>query len=91
MRARAGSRSQTADCVAVSVDPDASSVAERTLRRAVALSPANPQARYALGNTLIRMGKTAEGMQHLTEFERLSSSARDDLRRQFEDPSPSTR
>ena len=31
--------------------------AERTLRRAVALNPANPQARYALGNTLIRMGK----------------------------------
>jgi predicted Zn-dependent protease len=65
--------------------------AERTLRRAVALNPANPQARYALGNTLIRMGKTSEGLQHLKEFDRLSSSARDDLRRQFEDPSPSTR
>jgi hypothetical protein len=37
------------------------------------------------------MGKTAEGMQHLKEFDRLRSSARDDLRRQFEDPSPSTR
>jgi tetratricopeptide (TPR) repeat protein len=65
--------------------------AERTLRRAVALDPANPQARYALGNTLIRMGKTAEGMQHLREFDRLRSSARDDQRRQFEDPSPTTR
>jgi tetratricopeptide (TPR) repeat protein len=65
--------------------------AERTLRRAVALNPANPQALYALGNTLIRMGKTSEGMQHLREFDRLNSSARDDLRRQFEDPSPSTR
>lgn len=65
--------------------------AERTLRRAVALSPTNPQARYALGNTLIRMGKTSEGMQHLTESDRLRSSARDDQLRQFEDPSPSTR
>ncbi|HET8944244.1 MAG TPA: tetratricopeptide repeat protein [Dehalococcoidia bacterium] len=60
--------------------------AERALRRAVALNPANPQARYALGNTLIRIGKTSEGMQHLKEFERLRSSARDDLRRQFEVP-----
>jgi tetratricopeptide (TPR) repeat protein len=58
--------------------------AERALRRAVALDPANSQARYALGNTLIRMGKTAEGMQHLKEFDRLRSSAHDDLRRQFE-------
>jgi len=65
--------------------------AERSLRRAVALSPANPQARYALGNMLIRMGKTAEGMQHLKESDRLRSSARDDQLRQFEDPSPSTR
>jgi len=65
--------------------------AERTLRRAVALSPTNPQARYALGNTLIRTGKTSEGMEHLREFERLRSSARDDQRREFEDPSPSTR
>ena len=65
--------------------------AERTLRRAVALNPTDPQARYALGNTLVRMGKTAEGMQHLREFERLRSSTRDDQRRQFEDPSPSTR
>ena len=65
--------------------------AERTLRRAVALNPLDPQVRYLLGNTLIRLGKTAEGMQHLKEFERLRSSARDDLRRQFEDPPPSTR
>jgi len=65
--------------------------AERTLRRAVALDPANPQTQYALGNTLIRMGKTAEGMQHLKEFDRLRSSAHDDLRRQFEDPSPKPR
>jgi tetratricopeptide (TPR) repeat protein len=65
--------------------------AERTLRRAVALKPANPQALYALGNTLIRMGKTSEGMQHLKEFDRLRSSARADQLRQFEDPSPSTR
>ena len=65
--------------------------AERILRRAVVLNPADAQARYALGNTLIRMGKTAEGMQHLKEFDRLRSSAHDDLRRQFEDPSPSTR
>jgi tetratricopeptide (TPR) repeat protein len=63
--------------------------AERTLRRAVELNPANAQARYALGNTLIRMGKTSEGMQHLREFERLRSTARDDQRRQFEDRSPS--
>jgi tetratricopeptide (TPR) repeat protein len=65
--------------------------AERSLRRALELNPANPQARYALGNTLIRMGRTSEGMQHLAEFDRLRSSARDDQRRQFEDPSPSTR
>lgn len=62
--------------------------AERTLRRAVALNPADRHARYALGNTLMRMGKTSEGMQHLTEFDRLRSSALDDQRRQFEDPAP---
>ena len=65
--------------------------AERSLRRAVALDPANQQARYALGTTLIRMGKTSEGMQHLKEFDRLRSSAHDDLRREFEDPSRSRR
>ena len=65
--------------------------AERSLRRAVALNPANPQTRYALGNMLMRIGNTSEGMQHLREFDRLRSSAHDDLRRQFEDPSPSTR
>jgi tetratricopeptide (TPR) repeat protein len=67
----------------IHLDAERFDAAERNLRRAVALSPANAQARYALGNTLIRMGKTAEGMQHLKEFDR--------LRCQFEDPSPSTR
>ena len=60
--------------------------AERSLRRAVELNPTNSEARYALGNTLIRMGKTSEGMQHLREFDRLRSSVHDDLRRQFEVP-----
>ena len=57
--------------------------AEATLRRAVATDPKYSQARYALGTTLMRVGKTVEGKQQLDEFQRLRSAALDEQRRQF--------
>ncbi|HET9024743.1 MAG TPA: tetratricopeptide repeat protein, partial [Burkholderiaceae bacterium] len=57
--------------------------AETTLRRAVALDPKHPQARYALGMTLTRMGR-AEGKVHLDEFKRLRSATREEEQRQLD-------
>jgi tetratricopeptide (TPR) repeat protein len=65
--------------------------AERVLRRATTLDPANAQANYALGNTLIRIGKTAEGGQYLDAYARIRSSTLADERRQFESPMGSPR
>jgi tetratricopeptide (TPR) repeat protein len=58
--------------------------AELPLRRAVALDPRLPQARYALGNTLTRLGRGSEGKQQLDEFQRLRAAALADQRRAFE-------
>ena len=65
--------------------------AERVLRRAHTLNPSNAQMHYALGNTLIRLGRTAEGTQHLQKFAQLRSSALEDERRRFEDQTQPTR
>jgi tetratricopeptide (TPR) repeat protein len=49
--------------------------AERALRRAVALDPSEAQARFALGQTLVRLGREEEGKQELAEFQRLRDEA----------------
>jgi tetratricopeptide (TPR) repeat protein len=55
--------------------------AEAVLRRAVALQPDRAQARYALGTALVRLGKTEEGREHLTEFQRLRTAALEEQQR----------
>jgi tetratricopeptide (TPR) repeat protein len=57
--------------------------AEAVLRRAVALVPTLAQARFALGMTLVRSGRSEEGRQQLAEFQRLRTAALDDQRRTF--------
>jgi tetratricopeptide (TPR) repeat protein len=49
--------------------------AAETARRALALNPAQQQARYALATSLMRLGKTDEGKQELAVFERLQTEA----------------
>lgn len=58
--------------------------AEAVLRRAVALQPDAAQPRYALGSTLLRLGKTEEAKAQLAEFQRLRAAALDEQRRTFE-------
>jgi Flp pilus assembly protein TadD len=58
--------------------------AEEILRRAVARQPDLPQARYALGTALVRLGRAEEGKEHLAEFQRLRLQALEDQRRVFE-------
>lgn len=58
--------------------------AEVVLRRAIALDPKLPQARYALGSTLQRLGRSAEAKEQLDEFQRLRAAALEEQRRAFE-------
>jgi tetratricopeptide (TPR) repeat protein len=58
--------------------------AEAALRRAIALDSRLPQARYALGTTLLRLGRADEGKRELDEFQRLRTQALEDQRRSFE-------
>ena len=58
--------------------------AEAVLRRAVALQPDAAQPRYALGSTLLRLGKAEEAKSQLAEFQRLRAAALDEQRRTFE-------
>jgi tetratricopeptide (TPR) repeat protein len=58
--------------------------AEVALRRAIALDPRLPQARYALGSTLQRLGRSAEAKEQLDEFQRLRAAALEEQRRAFE-------
>src|SRR5688572_1547563 len=51
-----------------------------TLRRAVAIEPANQQAVHALGEVLIRAGQTAEGQKWLQESDRLRARSIDEER-----------
>ena len=62
--------------------------AEVVLQRAVAMQPDLSQARYALGTTLVRLGRAAEGKQHLAEFQRLRTEALEQQQRTFERDSP---
>jgi len=54
------------------------------LRRAVDLAPADPEARYALGRTLVRLGRTDEARRELEVFRRLQSQAMEEERRRVE-------
>jgi tetratricopeptide (TPR) repeat protein len=58
--------------------------AEEVLRRTVALQPDTASARYALGTTLLRLGKADEGKAQLAEFQRLQTAATEEQRRRFE-------
>jgi len=53
-----------------------------TLERAVAIDPVNHQAVHALGDALVRAGKTAEGKKWLDESDRLLSRSIDEERLQ---------
>ena len=59
-------------------------LAERTLRRAIALAPDLPHPHYALGMTLRRLDKLREADEELTTFKRLQAAALDKQRREFE-------
>jgi tetratricopeptide (TPR) repeat protein len=59
--------------------------AESVLRKAVAQDPRNSQARYALGMTLTRLGRTDEAKVQLDEFKKLRSAALEEQQRQFEE------
>ena len=58
--------------------------AEAVLRRAVAADPKNAQSQYALGSTLMRVGKADEAKQHLDAFRRLRTEALKEQQRKFE-------
>jgi tetratricopeptide (TPR) repeat protein len=58
--------------------------AETVLQRAVMLRPALVQARYLLGHTLARLGRTNDSAAQLSEYTRLRAAANDDARRVFE-------
>jgi tetratricopeptide (TPR) repeat protein len=58
--------------------------AEPVLRRAVTIKPALIQARYLLGHTLARLGRTNDSRAQLREYDRLRAAANDDARRVFE-------
>ena len=60
------------------------SAAETVLRRAVAKAPGLVQARYLLGQTLVRLGRRDEGNAQLAEFDRLRAAANTNLRVSFE-------
>ena len=61
--------------------------AERALRAALEREPQRGQTLYALGTTLVRAGKTAEGQQHLDTFKRLRTAVRDNQQRRFAEES----
>jgi tetratricopeptide (TPR) repeat protein len=58
--------------------------AETVLRRAIVIPPALMQARYLLGHTLARLGRTSDSLEQLAEYDRLRAAANDDARRTFE-------
>jgi tetratricopeptide (TPR) repeat protein len=68
----------------IHVEAERYEAAERVLQRAVGLAPDLAQARFALGTALVRLGRTAEGQEHLAEFQRLRQAALDEQRRLFE-------
>ena len=58
--------------------------AETSLLRAVTLDPASAETRYALAQTLRRLGREAQAAEHLAAFEKLRQAVLDEQRRKFE-------
>jgi tetratricopeptide (TPR) repeat protein len=58
----------------IHLDDERYADAEAVLRRVVARAPDLAQARFALGTTLLRLGRTAEGQVELATFQRLNVS-----------------
>ena len=58
--------------------------AEALLRRIVAREPDRARARFALGTTLLRLGRTEEGQEELAAFRRLSVSRLEEERQKIE-------
>jgi tetratricopeptide (TPR) repeat protein len=58
--------------------------AETVLRRVVARAPDRAQARFALGTTLLRLGRVEEGQAELAAFQRLLVSKREAEREKVE-------
>ena len=58
--------------------------AETVLRRAIGLAPRLVQARYLLGHTLARLGRTDESRIQLEAFDQLRAAANDAARQVFE-------
>jgi tetratricopeptide (TPR) repeat protein len=59
-------------------------LAETSLARAATLDPAAAETRYALGQTLRRLGREAEAAEHLAMFDKLRQAALDEQRQRFE-------
>ena len=57
---------------------------EAVLRRVVARAPDLARARFALGTTLLRLGRTAEGREELAAFQRLRASRLKEERQKVE-------
>jgi tetratricopeptide (TPR) repeat protein len=58
--------------------------AATVLARAIAVRPALVQARYLLGHTLDRLGRTDESREQLAEYDKLRDAANDSFRHAFE-------
>lgn len=58
--------------------------AEAIARRAIAVQPDRQDARYVLGRTLLRQGRTDEAREQLEVFQRLRAGALTEQRRTFE-------
>lgn len=61
---------------------------ETVLRRAIAATPTYAKARYLMGQTLTRLGRTRESQDQLAEYDRLRAAANDETRRLFERQQP---
>jgi tetratricopeptide (TPR) repeat protein len=61
----------------IHLDDERYADAEAVLRRVVARAPDRPRPRYALGTTLLRLGRTEEGQAELAAFERLIVARRE--------------
>jgi Flp pilus assembly protein TadD len=58
--------------------------AEAALRRAVTVNPDLAQARYSLGQALLRLGRTEDAREQFDAFQRLRDRAMEEQRRTFE-------
>ena len=68
----------------IHLDDERYADAEAVLRRVVAREPDRARARFALGTTLLRLGRTKEGQAELAAFQRLSVARREAEARKIE-------